>query len=188
MFYSKKIILILLIVLFSITTVYPVSVSAQISSLYSYSYAGIKPFGGRIISIQPCKTPAGMMLTIGGPRGGQFLLTDSSRVFKHGVFRNGTWTLGNADTGTVTCKGKSGLFSPGFGTALIIAGTAISLYSTFGTNIIFQQAIGDTILKVSSAQIGQALGIAGFASKFGFGKKLDTLGHPHVIQMVGTSF
>ena len=186
MFYLKKITLIFLIVLFSIATIYPVSASAQISSLYSYSYSGIKPFGGRIISIQPCKTPAGMMLTIGGPRGGQFLLTDSSQVFQHGVFTPRIWTLGNADRSTVTCKGKSGLTSGGF--ALRAAAAAVILYSMYIANPMYAQAIGDTVLRWDLSQVGNALGIAGLVSKFGFGEKLNTIGHPHPIQMIGTNF
>ena len=206
MFYTKKLVLFLLIAFFSLSILGPFSVSAQTAQLgtqllntpsvfnqsgvgiSSFQYNGIKPFGGRIISMQPCKTPAGIMLNIGGPRGGQFLLTDSVKIFNYGVFNPGIWTLGTAGASTVTCKGESGLFSPSFGTALMIAGSAISLYSTFGTNFLFQQAIGDTVLKFSSAQIGSVLGIAGFASKFGFGKKPTTIGNPHIIQMIGTSF
>lgn len=204
MFYSKKLTLLLLIVFFSIATLYPISATAQISAsqsilntpsvfnpsgigVFSYSYSGIKVFGGRIISMQPCKTPAGMMLNIGGPRGGQFLLTDSSQVFNYSVFAPSTWILGNASPSTVTCKGKSGLFSGGFSTAMTIAAIAISVYSVYYTTTFSLASIGlDTTIGLSS--IGTALGIGGFASKFGFGKKLDTLGHPHVIQMVGTSF
>lgn len=204
--YSKKLVLILLFFsFFFTTTLYPFTASAQepapqsnlllnTQSVFNpsgigispYSYPSIKPFGGRIISMQPCKTPAGIMLTIGEPRGGQFLLTDSSQVFNYGVFANGVWTLGTADPSTVTCKGRSGLFSPGISTAMTAASAAISVYSLYYTTTFSLTSIGlDTTIGLS--QIGMALGIGGFISKFGFGKKLDTLGHPHVIKMVGTS-
>ncbi len=185
MFNSKKLALILLIAFFSMATLYPISASAQISSLYSYSYSGIKPFGGRIISMQPCKTPSGMMLTIGGPKGGQFLLTDSSQVFNYGVFNPGVWTLGNANPSTVTCKGKSGLLSGGFAMkAAISFAISYGLNALFpGTGLFFNTGL-DTL-----PQVGLTIGsIAGLASFKLFGKKLDTIGHPHVIQMVGTSF
>ena len=188
MFYSKKSVLFLLIIFFFITTVYPISASAQISSLYPYSYSGIKPFGGKIISMQPCKSPAGIMLNIGGPMGGQFLLTNSSKIFDYGVFSPGVWTLGNANPSTVTCKGKSGLFSGSFAVKM-----AVSMAVGYGMNALFPGVslffnTGFDILP----QIGMSVGsisdmISGFASSFGFGKKLDTLGHPHIIQMVGTS-
>ena len=184
MFYAKKITLFLLIVFFSAAAIYPISATAQISSLYSYSYSGIKPFGGKIISMQPCKSPAGIMLNIGGPAGGQFLLTNSSKIFDYGVFAPGVWKLGNASPSTVTCKGKSGLFSGSFAVKM-----AVSMAVSYGINALFP-GIGlffntrfDTL-----PQIGLNIGdISGMISKFGFGKKLDTLGHPHIIQMVGTS-
>lgn len=206
MFYSKKLVIFLLFVFFFTATLYPVSASAQTSAPQSnlllntpsvfnpsgigispYSYSGIKPFGGRIISMQPCKTPAGIMLNIGGPMGGQFLLTNNSQMFDYNVFMNSVWMLGTADISTVTCKGKSGLFSGGFA-----AKTAISLTVRYGVTFAMNAllpgsgalfSIGDQVFG-----IGNVIGsIAGFASSFGFGKKLDTLGHPHIIKMVGTS-
>src|SRR3989338_8212955 len=147
MFYAKKIILFLLIVFFSAAAIYPISATAQISSSYSYSYSGIKPFD-------------------------------------YGVFAPGVWTLGNASPSTVTCKGKSGLFSRSFAVKM-----AVSMAVSYGMNALFP-GIGlffntgfDTL-----PQIGLNIGnISGLISKFGFGKKLDTIGHPHIIQMVGTS-
>lgn len=205
--YSKKLVLILLFFSFFFTaTLYPFSTSAQISTsqpnsllntpsvfnpsgigISPYSYSNIKPFGGRIISMQPCKTPAGIMLTIGEPRGGQFLLTDSSQVFNYGVFANSVWTLGTADPSTVTCKGKSGSSVGSFATRTAVS-FAVSYGVTMGMNALLPGSgalfsIGDKVFG-----IGKIVGsIAGFASSFGFGKKLDTLGHPYVIKMVGTS-
>lgn len=206
MFYSKKLVLFLLFVFFFTATLYPVSASAQTSAPQSnlllntpsvfnpsgigispYSYSGIKPFGGRIISMQPCKTPAGIMLNIGEPMGGQFLLTNNSQIFDYNVFMNGVWTLGTADISTVTCKGKSGLFSGGFAARAAISFT-IKYGVSLGMNALLPGSgalfsIGDQVFS-----IGNVIGsIAGFASSFGFGKKLDTLGHPHIIKMVGTS-
>lgn len=205
MSYSKRLTLVLLIAFFSMAIFYPISASAQTSipqqkllntqsvfnpsgiDIIPYSYTGSKLFGGRIISMQPCLTPAGIMLNIGGPRGGQFLLTDSSQIFNYGVFNPGIWTLGNASPSTVACKGKSGLFSGGFAIK-----TAVSFGVSFGVSFALNAllpgsgalfAIGDNVIKVGNI-IG---GISGFASRFGFGEKLDTLGHPHIIQMVGTS-
>ncbi|MEK7589793.1 MAG: hypothetical protein AAB475_00870 [Patescibacteria group bacterium] len=200
MFYSKKLTLFLVVIFLAIATLYPISTAAQVTAgkpllntpsvfnpsgigITTYSYSGIKPFGGRIISMQPCATPAGIMLNIGGPMGGQFLLTNSSQMFDYNVFMNGVWTLGTAGISAVTCKGKSGLFSGGF-----VAKTAISYGVSLAINALFPGAgvlfsIGD-----KGFRIGNVIGsIAGFASSFGFGKKLDTLGHPYVIKMVGTS-
>jgi hypothetical protein len=205
MFYTKKLTLLLLIAFFSIATLYPISVSAQTAQLSQpllntpsvfnpsgvgiapYSYSGIKPFGGRIISMQPCKTPAGMMLNIGGPRGGQFLLTNSSQLFDYSVFVPNVWTLGTADVSTVTCKGKSGLFSGGFAMKTAVS-LATSVATTIVVNALFPGAgiifsIGDKLIGIGNV-VG---GIAGFASRFGFGEKLDTLGNPYPIQIVGTS-
>jgi hypothetical protein len=170
-----------------ISLAYPLSSAAQITAPYSYS--GIKPFGGRIISMQPCQSPPGMMLNIGPPRGGQFLLTDSSQVFNYGVFTPGVWTLGTAEVSSVTCRGKSGLFSSGI--AFLGASAALTGVEIFQGGL---GAIGtgqflipgtDFILPFSYVRIGL---IAAFiASRFIFGKKLDTIGHPHVIRMIGTS-
>ena len=69
-----------------------------------------------------------------------------------------------------------------------MAKTAISYGVSLAINALFPGAgvlfsIGD-----KGFRIGNVIGsIAGFASSFGFGKKLDTLGHPYVIKMVGTS-
>lgn len=206
MFYSKKSVLFLLFVFFFTAVLYPISASAQVSASQSnlllntpsvfnpsgigispYSYSGIKPFGGKIISMQPCKTPAGMMLNIGGPMGGQFLLTDSSQMFDYNVFMNGVWTLGTADISTVTCKGKSGLFSGGFAARAAISFT-ISYGVTLGINALLPGAGALFSIGDFGISIGKVIGsLSGFASSFGFGKKLDTLGHPYVIKMVGTS-
>ena len=180
MFNSKKLTLILLIALFSMATLYPISASAQISSLYSYSYSGIKPFGGTIINMEMCTI--GIMLEIGPPVSGQYLLTDSTTMYSYGVFAPGVWVLGNADTSTVVCKGNGGGAST-VGTVMTVAAVAIAIYGVYYSTAF---AVGDAVIQLST--IGTALGIGGLVSKFGFGKKLKTLGHPHPIQMVGTSF
>src|SRR3989338_8491538 len=86
MFYVKKITLFLLIVFFSAAAIYPISATAQISSLYSYSYSGIKPFGGRIISMQPCKSHTGIMLNMGGRGGGNLLWQNRRKKFDYEQF------------------------------------------------------------------------------------------------------
>ncbi|MBT3730255.1 hypothetical protein HON59_02840 [bacterium] len=198
MFYSKKLAIVLLITVFSLGIFYPISTHAQMSMLNtpsvfnssgggitSFQYNGIKPFGGKITSMKMCTS--GIMLEIGPPMGGQYLLTGGTKLHDYGVFAPGVWILGNADTGTVKCKGD-GSGASAIGTGLQIAAIAVTLYSMYGANVVFSQAIGDTILSASLAQIGGALGIASIVSKFGFGKKLKTLGHPHPIQIVGTNF
>lgn len=67
---------------------------------------GVLPFGGKILKIQACKTPPGLMLTIGPPVAGQYLLSPLTVVFSYGAFIPGTWVLGNAANTAVACVGS----------------------------------------------------------------------------------
>lgn len=128
MFNSKKLTLFLLIAFFSMATLYPISAAAQIPAPYSYS--GIKPFGGRIVGIEACQKPAAILLKIGPPMGGNFLLTDSSKIYMYGNTSKGIWMLGNAGTAPVKCMGKRGLLS--INNLIKIVVIAVAIYYTGG--------------------------------------------------------
>src|SRR3989344_9668967 len=65
-----------------------------------------KPFGGKIIKIQACVSPKALLLTIGPPMGGKYLLTDSSTLHAYDTIMPGVWTLGLAEPNAVNCRGN----------------------------------------------------------------------------------
>lgn len=78
------------------------------------------PFGGRILFVRPCNT--GLLLTIGLPRGGEYMLMPFSRVYLYGVFSPGSWTLGLAGPTPVVCV--VGKFPVGAGLPILMVGTS----------------------------------------------------------------
>lgn len=63
-----------------------------------------KPFGGKIVKIQACMSPAGFVLTIGAPMGGKFFLNPAtSKIHTYGVIKPGVWTLGSASPTPINC-------------------------------------------------------------------------------------
>lgn len=64
-----------------------------VASLFFYqkSYALIG-FGGNIIAVTPCNF--GVLLVVGPPRGGVFLLAPGARIYPFFSIKPGSWTLG----------------------------------------------------------------------------------------------
>lgn len=65
----------------------------------------LNPFGGPILAITVCAVPAaGLLLSIGPPRGGDFLyIPGISRLFLFFSIRPGAWTLGLAGPDALGC-------------------------------------------------------------------------------------
>jgi hypothetical protein len=176
MFYTKKIAIVLLVTVFSLGIFYPISTHAQMSmlkpilntpSVFSpsgggitpFQYSGIKPFGGKIIGMEVCQKPAAILLKIGSPMGGNFLLTDSSRIYLYGNTSKGVWMLGNASNNTVKCMGKKGLFS---GAGLIrLAIIAVAVYFTAGA------IAGAAAPAAAPASLGAGVGASGAGAAAG---------------------
>lgn len=80
-----------------------------------------KPFGGRILVVRPCNT--GLLLTVGPPRGGEYMLLPGSSVYAFGVFKPATWVLGLAAALPVVCV--LGKIPIGAGLRIIMVGTSL---------------------------------------------------------------
>jgi hypothetical protein len=173
------------------------------SALMPFS-AGADSFGGKITTIQACRTPPGLLLTVGPPKGGEFLLAPSSIIFMCGVFKPGTYVLGNA-SGAVTCQGSSKLLG-GFGIGNILGsvaqgalggylgvlcgagGAGSAGLSALGT---FSSFISGGLPFLGLSPLGSLgpLGISNILSFFGisFPHKLANLGVAHTITIIGTA-
>lgn len=60
------------------------------------------PFGGMVLFEIPCTCSAGVMLIVGPPKGGSFILTPASRIYAKYQPLPGHWVLGLADA-TLPC-------------------------------------------------------------------------------------
>lgn len=58
----------------------------------------IAGFGGRI-TVAPVICTNGIMITIGAPRPGNYLITPASKKYLYSMFKSGSWVLGTFTTG-----------------------------------------------------------------------------------------
>ena len=108
-----------------------------------------KPFGGKITKIQACQSPKGLLLTIGPPTNGKFLLTNSSTIHAYGNVMPGIWTLGLADPTPVNCRGNpSGIggFSVGGLVGDALSGGSLSVLPVYGEGILGTTLAGADIV------------------------------------------
>ncbi|OGF59507.1 hypothetical protein A3E35_00085 [Candidatus Giovannonibacteria bacterium RIFCSPHIGHO2_12_FULL_44_22] len=121
-----------------------------------------KPFGGKIIKIQACIIPKALLLTIGPPMGGKYLLTDSSTLHAYDTIMPGVWTLGLAEPNAVNCRGNPAG----------IAGFAVNTLISTALNFI--------------PVVGQILSLVYTLFSFIFPKKPPSLGNGYPIIRIGT--
>ncbi len=108
-----------------------------------------KPFGGKITKIQACVSPKALLLTIGPPAGGKFLLTNSSIIHAHGNIIPGVWTLGLAESSAVNCRGNPagiGGFSVGGLVGNALSGGNLSILLVYGEGILETTLVGVDIV------------------------------------------
>lgn len=122
-----------------------------------------KPFGGKITKIQACQSPAGLILHIGPPSGGQYFFDPAAtKLHQYKTVMPGVWTLGLAQPVAKTCVGNPagvGGFSAGG-----IAGTALSslnvtpLLDDFGGEIgvTISSSFSNTVVEIGG-EFGEAL-------------------------------
>lgn len=86
-----------------------------ITQIFSSSNISPKPtvsantFGGRITIVIPCTcTPGTKQISVGPPKGGDFLVTPGSQVYDYGNISPGTWVLGDYSPGGVCAIRISG--------------------------------------------------------------------------------
>lgn len=121
-----------------------------------------KPFGGKIIKIQACISPKALLLTIGPPVGGKYLLMNSSILHAHSNIMPGVWTLGLAEPNTINCRGNPAG----------IAGFAMDTIISTALNFI--------------PVVGQILSLVYTLFSFIFPKKPPSLGNGYPIIRIGT--
>lgn len=113
-----------------------------------------KHFGGRITKIQACISPKGLLLTIGPPIGGKYLLTDSSIIHAYGNITPRTWTLGLADPTPVNCRGNPngiGGFSAGGLAGEALSSGILSVEPIYGEGILGTTLVGAEIVGPAGA-------------------------------------
>ena len=62
-----------------------------------------KPFGGKIIAVLGCAAPPGIVLQIGLPSPGLYIITPATKIHLFGVFLPRVWTLGLAKKSPIAC-------------------------------------------------------------------------------------
>lgn len=130
----------------SLLSFYPLAAAAAINTA---NFQINKPFGGKITKIQACQSPKALLLTIGPPTGGKYLLTNSSTIHAHGNITPGTWTLGSADPNAVNCRGNpSGIggFSAGGLVSEALGSGILSIEPVYGEGIFGTTLIGAEIV------------------------------------------
>ena len=108
-----------------------------------------KPFGGKIIKIQACVSPKALLLTIGPPTSGKYLLTNSGTIHAYGNIMPGVWTLGLADPTPVNCRGNPGGiegFSVGGLVGDALSGGGLSVLPVYGEGILGTTLVGADIV------------------------------------------
>ncbi len=94
---------------------------------YVYAAFGIQPFVGRVLVKIPCTcTPGTFLVTVGPPRGGVFIQTPATRLYKYFKVSSPSWVLGMSP-GFMTCmQGKPPACVPiGKGPIMLYLGTSM---------------------------------------------------------------
>lgn len=84
---------------------------------YQNSFA-ISGFGGRI-TVAPVICTNGIMITLGPPKPGNYLITPVSKKYLYSIYKSGSWTLGRFTSGG-QCLIPPSAPIPVVGTILII--------------------------------------------------------------------
>jgi len=85
------------------------------------------PFGGRILFVQYCTCSFNLLIYIGPPRGGSFILGPGSIVYLfYQIYRSGPWVVGRS-SGNASCMQYSGnsCIKTGSGSIIRKIGTSI---------------------------------------------------------------
>lgn len=189
-FSRKKYFILPLILIFTATLFFPLSIKA----------AG--PFGGKINKIQICVKPPGLLLHIGPPVGGKYLLTSGSKIYMYAAIRPSNWTLGLSRLQARSCRGLpnsiGGMSLTSAVSGVMNLGKLQSLGSvglqSLTPNLAISAALGPVGLVTTALSVANAYlftsSVAGFAGINLPGlknKKLKELGPAYPIIMTGTS-
>jgi hypothetical protein len=80
-------------------------------------------FGGKVSALYPCLDEGGYVITVGAPKGGNFYINTSTRIYARYTPISGVWVLGKANPGTVTCS-NAGVPSGPNGSPVKFVGTS----------------------------------------------------------------
>ena len=93
---------------------------------FGSSIGGLTPFGGMVQSMKVCTCSATILLTVGDPKGGDFMVTPATILYANFNFTPGRWVLGLAAPVSLACmvyKGNS-CVQEGSGKPILIMGTS----------------------------------------------------------------
>ncbi len=127
----------------------------------AFSYTPIKPFGGKIIKIQACQVPPGLIITVGAPVGGKYFFNfATTQLHAFGIIKPNVWVLGAAAPTPIYCSKGSDKNLPGFDIPGLASSGGLSLtgdMDAFGniTGATISGPLGDLNI---TGSLGESLG------------------------------
>ena len=96
------------------------------NAFFGGSTGGMSPFGGTVQKMTFCTCSATILLKVGGPVGGDFMVTLGTKIYANYNFMLGNWLLGLAAPASIPCmvyKGNS-CTQEGSGKPITMMGTS----------------------------------------------------------------
>ena len=95
-------------------------------AFFGGSTGGLSPFGGMVTKFIVCTCSSSILITVGSPVGGDFLVTPGTKLYANFNFMPGHWVLGLALPASLPCMVYAGTscVNVGNGKPIIMMGTS----------------------------------------------------------------
>lgn len=95
-------------------------------AFFGGSTGGMSPFGGMVTKFIVCTCSSSILITVGPPVGGDFLVTPATKLYANFTFTPGHWVLGLALPTSLQCLVYAGTscVNVGSGKPIIMMGTS----------------------------------------------------------------